>query len=88
MREYRVVWNEKALKELSKLDKQVAKRIENKINQHLCKAPERLGETLTGVFAGTYKYRIGDYRVIYKIQDDALIIAIIRVGHRKDVYED
>lgn len=87
MREYRVIWNDKALKELSKLDKKTAKRIEEKVNHHLCKNPERLGEALTGGFAGLHKYRIGDYRVIYKIQVDALVIAMIRVGHRKDVYE-
>lgn len=88
MLEYRIIWNEKALKDISKLDKQAAIRIKNKVNQHLCKAPQKLGEPMKGSFAGLHRYRVGDYRVIYKIQDEMLIISIIRIGHRKEVYEE
>lgn len=87
MSEYRVVWEQPALKELSALSKKEAQRIQKKVSEHLAKSPQTLGKLLTGQWGGLYSYRVGDYRVIYELHQQDIVIVIVRVGHRKDVYE-
>jgi mRNA interferase RelE/StbE len=49
--------------------------------------PRRLGEPLHGPELGKYwKYRVGDYRLICSIQDARVVVVVVRVGHRRDVY--
>ena len=84
---YTVKWDEDALEDLSSLGKAEAIRIVKKIESHLAKDPLNLGKPLSGNLASLYRYRIGDYRVIYQIFKNELIVVVVRVGHRKDVYE-
>ena len=49
--------------------------------------PRTVGKALTGELRGFWRYRIGDYRVICELIDDALIILAVEVGHRRDIYE-
>lgn len=84
---YTVKWDEDALEDLSSLGKAEAIRIVKKIESHLVKDPLNLGKPLSGNLASLYRYRIGDYRVIYQIFKNELIVAVVRVGHRRDVYE-
>lgn len=72
-------------KDLKNLDREDRDRILSKIECDLIRDPD-LGEKLKGKFKGLLKYRVGDYRIIYtKIPDGILIL---RIGHRKKVYED
>ena len=76
-------------KQLAKLDKPVAKRIIEFLRLRLAQLenPRNLGAALQGAELGNYwKYRIGDYRVIAKINDDKLIILVLKMGNRKEVY--
>ena len=77
-----------SLKQLKRLDKHIARRIigfiEDKIA--LLDDPRQIGKPLQGQFVNLWRYRVGDYRVIVEIQDDELIIQVIKIGHRKDVY--
>ena len=77
-----------ALKQLKKIDRLVAMRIidylENKVAQ--LDEPRQFGKALQGQLANLWRYRIGDYRVIVEIQDSELIIQVIKIGHRKDIY--
>ena len=84
---YSVKWDDGALDDLKSLGKAEAIRIVKKIESHLVKDPLNLGKPLSGNLASLYRYRIGDYRVIYQIFKDELIVAVVRVGHRRDVYE-
>lgn len=84
---YQVIWRPEALAEIVDLPKQAADRITKKVETYLALNPRQLGEAMLGGFAGFYRYRIGDYRVIYDIRDEAITILVVRVGHRKDVYE-
>ena len=69
--------------DLDRLDRPVALRILGKIEKTLA-AEGRAGEPLAGEFAGLYRLRVGDYRVIYaRISDGYLVL---RIGHRGDVY--
>jgi len=70
---------------LNKLDNNIKKRISSKIE--LLKANPELGKPLTANLAGLWSLRIGDFRVIYQIKNQELAILIIKLGHRKNVYE-
>lgn len=78
-----------AVKQLSKLDKSEARRITVFLRQRLATLddPRSAGKALTGPLLGSYwRYRVGDYRIICDIQDDALCILVIELGNRRDVY--
>lgn len=85
-----VVYSERALKELKKLDKHTAKLILAWIEKNLigCTNPRAHGKGLTANRSGQWRYRIGDYRLLAEIQDDKLIIFALSVGHRREVYEN
>lgn len=84
---YKVIYADTLEKDLRKLDKSVVRKIINKIEKDLARNPQGLGKALTRKFKGYWRYRIGDFRVIYKISEKEILIIILRAGHRKDVYE-
>ena len=78
-----------ATKQLAKLDKGEAKRIAQflRLRLSVLEAPLSIGKALSGPVLGTYwRYRVGDYRIICAIQDDALCILVIELGKRSEVY--
>ncbi|OGA53340.1 MAG: addiction module toxin RelE [Betaproteobacteria bacterium RIFCSPLOWO2_12_FULL_62_13] len=77
-----------AQKQLKKLDKPVAGRILDWLQERIegCKNPRHFGEPLKGELAGLWRYRVGDFRVICEIQDDRLVVLALSVGHRREVY--
>lgn len=85
---WKVEYDEKAARELAKLDRQTAKRIKKYLDERIATDddPRRFGEGLTENLAGLWKYRIGDFRIIAEIQDDRVVVLVIRVGHRRKVY--
>ncbi len=79
----------KAEKELGKLDKAVAKRITKFLRERVAVLddPRSIGEALVGPRLGDrWKYRVGDYRIIADIQDDVLVVYVVKVGNRREVY--
>ena len=86
---YSVVYTEKALKSLEKIDKGSLKLIKNWIENNLIGTdnPRQHGKGLTGNLSKRWRYRIGDYRIIADIQDDKIVIVIVDVGHRRDIYK-
>ena len=86
---WRIELTATAVKQLGKLDKSEARRITTFLRQRLATLddPRSTGKALTGPQLGAYwRYRVGDYRIICDIQDDALCILVIEVGNRRDVY--
>lgn len=77
-----------ALKQLKKMDRQIAKRIINFLEHKISPLadPRQIGKPLQGQLVNLWRYRVGDYRIIVEIQDDKLIIQVIKIGHRKDIY--
>jgi mRNA interferase RelE/StbE len=76
-------------RELEKLDAQHARRILKFLHQRVAKLddPRATGEALHGSRLGEFwKYRVGDYRLICKIEDDRLVVLVLRLGHRKEIY--
>lgn len=75
--------------ELGKLDPQQAKRILKFLHERVARLddPRSIGEALHGSrFGEFWKYRVGDYRLICKIEDDRLVVLVLRIGHRKEIY--
>jgi mRNA interferase RelE/StbE len=81
--DYSITFKKSVERDLKRISKKNAKRILNKIDAELVKNPERF-PALSGPFAGMRKFRVGDYRVIFVIMDQDVLI--LRVQDRKDVY--
>ncbi len=82
---FQIIWSESAAKELKRLDRTVANRIYKKVSQ-LSENPYHL-DVVKMVGDPYFKLRVGDYRVIFDIQNDMLRILVLKVGHRKNVYK-
>lgn len=85
---YSVEFLPEALKELARLDKPIQRIIKSKIDA-LSTNPEILAnniKALKGEYSGKYRLRVGDYRIIYRLQNEIITITIIRIGHRKEIY--
>jgi mRNA interferase RelE/StbE len=87
MPEYKVEFLPTAAKEFKKLPLDLKQRISVQI-EALCLNPRPSGaKTLQGG-NGELRIRVGDYRVIYRVQDDKLIVLVLRVGHRSKIYRN
>lgn len=77
-----------AAKELKKLDRAVAGRIVRTLETRIAPLddPRSLGAALKGQHDGFWRWRIGDYRVVARIEDSRITILVVRVAHRRDVY--
>lgn len=77
-----------AAKELRKLDRTAAARIVKTLEQRIAVLddPRTIGSALTGDHAGYWRWRIGDYRVVARIEDERIVILVVRVAHRREVY--
>jgi mRNA interferase RelE/StbE len=78
-----------AFKELSRLDKQIQRRVLRYLRERLASEedPRRFGRAMRGEKTGLWRYRVGDYRVICAIEDDGERIRVLRIGHRRSVYD-
>ncbi len=78
-----------AERQLRKLDRQVQQRILDWLEERIegCKDPRHFGEPLKGDHAGFWRYRIGDYRIICDIQDRKVVVLVLTIGHRKEIYK-
>ena len=79
-----------AERELDKLDPQTARRILTFLFERIARLenPRGIGEALTGAKLGNlWKYRVGDYQLISSIEDSRLLVLIVKVGHRREIYQ-
>lgn len=83
---YKLVPTRRFIKQLKKLDRYTQKLITNYLQTNVLKAPRQHGKVLVGNRVSQWRYRIGNYRVIVQIVDDELVVAILEVGHRRDIY--
>ncbi|MBS3073152.1 type II toxin-antitoxin system RelE/ParE family toxin [Candidatus Pacearchaeota archaeon] len=82
---YKIILEKKSESFFRKLEKKEQERIAKKFNE-LEKNPE-LGKPLTASLAGLWSLRFGDYRAIYQIKQNELVILILKLGHRKNIYD-
>lgn len=83
---YKADWN--AYKAMRKLDKGVAARVFDELDEIAkLEDPRSRGKALTGNLAGVWRYRVGDYRILCDINDGRLVILVVDVAHRREVYK-
>lgn len=84
----KVVFADKARKEFLKLDRPVQRQIQVFIVKlQGLHDPRSTGKALAGTFAGCWRYRVGDYRLVCEIKDDEILITVLHIAHRKEVYK-
>ena len=80
---YRLVYTHRAARDIGGLEVNVKKRIGKALKRY-AEEPLRYASKLTDPALGTYRFRIGDYRVVFDIEDEDIVV--LRVGHRRDIY--
>jgi len=81
---YNIVYTSRSIKDIDNLEKDIKKRLGRTLLRYE-KDPLKYAGKLTNSNLGTYRFRIGDYRVIFDIIDTDIVV--LRVGHRKDIYK-
>jgi len=84
---YKVVYLDQVENDLRRLDKSIVRKILDRIEKYLARDPKHLGKLLTGEYQGYWRYRWGDYRVIYKISEKEILITVLRIAHRRSIYQ-
>ncbi len=77
-----------AVKELRRLDHPIQQRIIRFLRERIAPSddPRTLGKALRGDRGEIWRYRVGDYRLLCRIEDEVLVVLVVTVGHRRDVY--
>jgi len=86
---FSIEYTKTAARQLMKMDRKIAAFIVSYIDEKLvnCENPRLCGKVLKGSLNDIWRYRVGDYRILAKIEDQRVIITIVEIGHRKNVYE-
>ena len=80
---YRLVYTQRAVKDIQGLEEKIKKRIAKSLLRY-SEDPFKYAEKLTDSRLGNYRFRIGDYRIIFDFEESD--ICVLRVGHRKEIY--
>lgn len=85
---WRIEFDSEVEADLKKLDPEAQRRILRYLSERISteKDPRRFGAPLRRELSGLWKYRIGDFRVICRIEEKRIVVYVIRIGHRKEVY--
>jgi len=85
---WRVELDERAIKDLRRLDRPVAQLILRYLHERVAAAedPRQFGKALTGNMRGLWRYRVGDYRLVCRLEEDRLLVLVVAVGHRSQIY--
>ena len=88
MKKYKVEYTSKAIKSLRKLDTYTRNLILAWVEKNLegCENPRIHGKGLVGDKVGQWRYRVGDYRLICEIEEEKLVILVLEIGHRREIY--
>lgn len=81
-----IKWKESAKKQIKKLDRPVQKKILDYLDEKARENPRLFGRELVGNKSGLWRYRIQDYRIIVRLEDQNLVVLVLAVGHRKEIY--
>jgi mRNA interferase RelE/StbE len=87
-RPYTIGFKAQALKDLQRLDRPIAERILGKLLWLARFADYVQHQALTGKWSEFYRYRVGDYRMIYRLVEEEYLMIVEHIGHRQDVYDE
>lgn len=87
-RSWRVEFDRAAVRDLRKLGVDAERRVLRYLRERIAGSddPRSFGHALTGDHTGLWRYRVGDYRIVAAIEDDRLVVLVVTVGHRREVY--
>jgi mRNA interferase RelE/StbE len=85
-----VEFDDRARRELRKLDAAVQRAILKYLRQRIASPddPRRFGKPLRRALAGLWRYPVEDYRLICRIQDDRVVVLVLQLGHRREIYDE
>ena len=86
---YEIEFDPDAVKDLQKLDRPIQQRLIGFLKTRVAQLDDArsIGEALAGARSGTYwKYRVGDWRIICDLQDQRIVVRVLRIGNRREVY--
>ena len=85
---WRIEFHPDAVQDISKLDRPIQKRIIGYLKERIAKAgdPRSFGKALTGKKKDLWRYRVGDYWIICDVRSQVLLVLVVKVGHRSNVY--
>ena len=85
---WRVEWDDRARRELRRLDHSVQRTILRYFSERIAtdEDPRRFGKPLRHTLQGLWRYRIGDYRALCHIEEERLVVLVLAVGHRRQIY--
>ena len=86
---WRVEFDRSAARDLRKLDVQAQRLILRYLRERIATAedPRRFGHALARDLKGLWRYRVGDYRIVAAIEDERLVVLVVTVGYRREVYD-
>lgn len=84
--EYRIVISKRAKRDLKKLGPDIKRQIRKAIDSLGSQPRPPSSKLMKGIYKGYWRERTGNYRIIYEISDEQLVVLVIRAGHRKDIY--
>ena len=88
MASWKAEFTPEARRQFERLDRSVQRRIQTYLNDNvLAGDPRRFGRALRGNLSGLWRYRVGDFRLIAKLEDAIVTVIIIKTGHRSVIYE-
>ncbi len=84
-----IVFDDKAERDLAKLDPSIQRKISRYLDDRIAPTsdPRSFGHALTNELSGIWRYRVGDYRILCRFEDDKLVILVVAVGHRSVIYD-
>ncbi|MCP4661413.1 MAG: type II toxin-antitoxin system RelE/ParE family toxin [bacterium] len=83
-----IKWRDSAYRDLYRLDRPIQRRILKFLDDRVASSenPRRVGKALAGDKSGLWRYQVGDYRLICRIEYDRLVVLVVGLGHRSEIY--
>ena len=84
-----IEYDSRVVKDMKKLDRKVQQQINAYFDERIAPSsdPRTFGKSLESSFSGLWRYRIGDYRAICRIEDEHMVVLVVRISHRSKVYK-
>lgn len=85
---WRIEYSDLAGRKIAKLGRQEARRILDYMDHRIAPSddPRQFGKALVGELSGYWRYRVGDYRIVCELIDHRLVVLVVDVGHRREIY--
>ena len=85
---WKIEYDPRAIDDLNRLDRPIRRQIVDYLEQRVAAAthPRLFGKPLRHGMAGLWRYRSGEYRIICRLQDEVLVVLVVGIGHRRDIY--